>query len=127
MLVELMGKANRNLSTCGKFLLTWLEAVPRFGGIRPSTLRLWGWTPSVSMVSWGGSRQLPWSLPCLPVGGSSYQTWSKVGSEWGLGGQLSRLGAVSRWDSQLLAPQDAQLAQSAELGGRGLGCRLFHT
>lgn len=48
MLVELMGKANRNLSTCGKFLLTRLEAVPRsgVGGIRPSPLRWQGWTPS---------------------------------------------------------------------------------
>lgn len=41
-----MGKANRNLSKCGKFLLTRLEAVPRFGGIRSFPPRLQGWPPA---------------------------------------------------------------------------------
>lgn len=37
---------------------------------------------------------------------------ARLGSEWGAGrGALLRPGAVSRWDSQLWAPQDAQLAE----------------
>lgn len=103
MLVKLMEKANRSLSKCGTVLLNSFYCL----------IRKW-------------SAAFLVSAPSLD-GGSSYQHEARLGSEWGAGGRCTQPGAVSRWDSQLWAPQDAQLAQSAGWEGGGQGCMLSHT
>lgn len=118
MLVRLMGKANRNLSKCGKFLLTRLEAGPRFGGDWPSHVRLRDGPPGVEQFLLF-NQEVVGSFPgqCPVPGWRFILSNVKQGLAQSRGWGFTQPESVSRWDSQLWAPQDAQLAWLA--GGEG--------
>lgn len=115
---ELMGKANRNLSKCGYFLLTRLQAVPRFGGISTSSVRLQGRTPMPNSSHclirrrWAAFLVGPLSPHQKFILSNVNQSLAQSG---GLGGALLRPG-LSPGGTPSSGPEDAQLAPG--LNGR---------